>query len=199
MFTGIVSEIGQMTAVEETKTLLRLTVQSNFSALSLGESIAVDGACLTVVCDDGGTFDCELSLETRALTIASRYKAGHFVNLERALCVGDRLGGHWIMGHVDKTLSVQRIETEVSFKRYRFTGIERSDRNYLMKKGSIAINGVSLTINTLNDESFEVTLIPHTLSHTTLQYLTVGSPVNVEFDWMAKLLVHQVKEHHHVS
>lgn len=155
----------------------------------MGESIAVDGCCLTVVDSSDNGFACELSPETLNLTTSARYGVGTIVNLERALRMGDAIGGHHVSGHVDEQAYLEAIELQGEFTLMRFSGFSNENLKYITKKGSIAINGVSLTINKKTPTGLEVMLIPHTLERTNLSRLKVGEAVNVEFDWMVRVLI----------
>lgn len=193
MFTGIVDHVGRVVAAtSHGKKVLR--IETRFSSLTEGESICVDGVCLTVVQPEGGSFGCELSGETLSRSIAGSYEVGTLVNLERALTLQDRLGGHSVSGHVDSTATVSAIEPQGEFVKINFNGLTRAQMAYVLEKGSIAIQGTSLTINSREADGFSVTLIPHTLERTTLKYLKVGSRVNLEFDWMMKVICRQVEE-----
>ncbi len=196
MFTGIVDHVGQIVAGRDGAGSLRLTIQTSFAELVPGESIAVDGACLTVIDPKPGTFDCELSSETLQKTVARRYETGGVVNLERAMRLGDRLGGHLVSGHVDGTACVKSVEPEHEFWKVTFEAVAPEFRPLLLNKGSVAIQGTSLTVNVVlnGGESFAVMLIPHTLERTNLKTLKVGQMVNVEFDSFVKVLKHQVEE-----
>ncbi len=193
MFTGIVDHVGRVGEVTTSgKKVLR--IETLFSNLSPGESISVDGACLTVIDPTPGSFGCELSLETLNRTVAGGYQVGSLVNLERALTPQDRLGGHWVSGHIDLTARVASVETQDEFWKIDFTGLSREQKTYVLEKGSIAVMGTSLTINSVNDSGFSVTLIPHTLERTNLKQLKAGSRVNLEFDWMMKVICRQVEQ-----
>ena len=193
MFTGIVDHVGRVvSATSSGKKVLR--IETSFAALTEGESICVDGACLTVVQPEPGSFGCELSEETLDRTIAGSYEVGTLVNLERALTLQDRLGGHSVSGHIDSTATVSAIEPQGDFVKINFYGLTTEQASYVLEKGSIAVLGTSLTINSREANGFSVTLIPHTLERTTLKSLKVGSRVNLEFDWMMKVICRQVEE-----
>ena len=196
MFTGIVDHVGHIAARQGGDGCLRLTIQTRFTELVPGESIAVDGACLTVIDPKAGTFDCELSSETLQKTLAGRYEVGSVVNLERAMRLGDRLGGHMVSGHVDSTVRVKSVESENEFWKVTFEAVALEFRTLLLTKGSIAIQGTSLTVNEVygGGESFCVMLIPHTLERTNLKTLSAGQSVNVEFDGFVKVLRQQVED-----
>lgn len=189
MFTGIVEELGRIQTKKQLAQGLALEIACSFENLSLGESIAVDGVCLTVTQKAPQGFWCELSPETLNLTLANRYEENTPVNLERALCVGSRMGGHWVTGHVDSKAKLQKKEAFEGFWKMRFSHLPEEHRSFLIPKGSIAVNGVSLTVNCVLSEGFEVMLIPHTLEKTNLKSLEPGDLVNIELDWMSKLIV----------
>jgi riboflavin synthase len=191
MFSGIVDHCGQIKEIVQSDKSFRITISSEFSDLNLGESIAIDGACLTVTSINGKNFTVELSPETRNLTIARYYKEEVAVNLERSLRLIDRLGGHFVTGHVDGTCRIKLIQKHDDFMEIHFDSFPAKFNSYLVKKGSIAINGVSLTLNEIEENSFKVMLIPHTLQVSNLSTLTVGDPVNIEFDYLAKLVINQ--------
>lgn len=194
MFTGIVSHPGRINSIEHfSNNSLQLQVQSEFSDLVLGESISIDGICLTVTAFDGGLFNCDISPETLSVTTAKHFVKGKLVNLERALQVNDRLGGHFVMGHVDKVLYVQDKKTESEYVQFTFLGFSDEERRFLIKKGSVTINGVSLTINSVSRDSFTVMLIPHTLERTNLSKLEINDAVNVEFDYLARIVSQQLE------
>jgi riboflavin synthase len=194
MFTGIIEQVGHIDSVEQQTDLLRLQVRTRFTGLALGESIAVDGACLTVTAIDGDRFTCELSSETLARTVAGSYVPRVAVNLERALRLGDRLGGHWVTGHVDAVGRVHTLSRRGDFIALRIDGVRSENQIYLIEKGSIAVNGVSLTLNQVHPGGFEVMLIPHTADNTNLAGLRDGSQVNLEYDWMTKVIVMAARE-----
>lgn len=188
MFTGIVHHIGKITSIDHQEKNIHLTIAHAFFPLQLGESIAVDGACLTVTSFTENIFSCKLSSETLQTTIAKNYVAHQIVNLERAMQLHDRLGGHIVTGHVDGKLMVSDIQQDDEFYTYQFSNIPAEKRPLLVEKGCIAINGVSLTINTVSENHCSVMLIPHTLQKTNLSTLKLGDAVNVEYDYLAKLI-----------
>ncbi|MGZ3697029.1 MAG: riboflavin synthase [Bdellovibrionota bacterium] len=186
MFTGIVQKIGTVTNLAQTGDALRIRVATGFTDLKLGESVAINGVCLTVVeSDHAGSADFYLSAETLARSNLGLLADGPYVNLERALRPGDRLSGHVVQGHVDgqaRLLSVTELDQgrEVEFE------ISKDLLRYCVEKGSIALNGVSLTINQLEGARVRIFLIPHTWENTNLSSLCVGDSANVEVDVMAK-------------
>lgn len=182
VFTGLVQAVGLVEARVEG----RLTIQCDFAPeLAQGESICVSGVCLTVTRVDGQTFDVDVSPTTENLTNAGRWQPGARVNLERALAVGDRLGGHIVTGHVDGTGAlVDRVPAGNS-ERLRFEAPARLAA-HLVEQGSIAVDGVSLTLNEIQASTFWVTIIPQTAAKTTLADLARGDRVNLETDILGK-------------
>jgi len=191
MFTGIIDHVGQINSVEKMSGGLRLSIQTHFRQFVQGESIAVDGICLTVTTFEATHFFCDLSPETLACTTAHSFLKGQKVNLERALRVGDSMGGHWVNGHIDQTATVAALEKKENFLWMRFSLASHTALDMLIPKGCIAINGVSLTVNQLYPDGFDVMLIPETLAKTNLSVLQAGDSVNIEIDWMSKLMVKQ--------
>lgn len=193
MFTGLVQATGRLEHKERLSSGERLWFSHPWDALELGESIAVNGACLTMVIDEvRGTeraFAADVSIETLALTTLGELTLGSKVNFERALSASDKLGGHLVTGHVDGVATIvsrrelgQMIEFEL--------GVPRELGRYIAKKGSLAVHGVSLTVNTLQDEAelsrVGLLIIPHTLEATNLGELEIGSRVNFEVDLVAR-------------
>ncbi|WP_435008715.1 riboflavin synthase [Tundrisphaera lichenicola] len=187
MFTGLVEALGRVEKVEQENSgrRFRLAWPDLPGPLSLGESIAVNGCCLTVVSTDGGTFDVQAGPETLLRTNLGTRAVGDAVNLERSLRVGDRLGGHFVQGHVDTTarLSERRTDGEWEFLAF---AIDPAWTPLMVAKGSIAIDGVSLTLVDVDPDRFSIMLIPHTLAVTTLGTLKPGDLVNIEADMLAK-------------
>jgi riboflavin synthase len=196
MFTGIVEELGVVESVEEQSDAVRLTVRGPHVTLDakLGDSIAVNGCCLTVAERDGETFTADVMRETLTKTSLGVLGPGSSVNLERAVTATSRLGGHIVQGHVDGTGSVVRREPSEHWELVEISlpaGLSR----YLVDKGSITVDGVSLTVVEAGDDGFTVSLIPETLARTTLGTKQPGDPVNLEVDVIAKyverLLTHK--------
>lgn len=183
MFTGIVAEIGQVTSLLPGK----LTVGAGkiLKGLELGASVAVNGACLTVISFDDKSFQVDLAPETERRTNLGQLKKGDPVNLERALGLGGELGGHLVQGHIDGIGQISGIQPEDSAAIFRFSAPLEIMR-YLVEKGFIAIEGISLTITGLGPQYFEVSVIDFTRRNSILQYRKVGDSVNLEIDIMAK-------------
>jgi riboflavin synthase len=180
MFTGLVREIGVVHSMDDG----RLVVGTKLPA-ELGDSIAIDGVCLTVIASASGTLAFDAVPETLARTALGALVAGDRVNLEPALRAGDPLGGHVVQGHVDGVAVVAAVESEGDGRRLRFVAGPEILR-YVVEKGSIAVQGTSLTVAAVDDDGFEVALIPHTLEATTFGGLERGRPVNIEVDILAK-------------
>lgn len=188
MFTGLIEGVGRVLAVEprEGDVRLRIAVGSlPFTEVAMGESIAVSGVCLTVVEFDATSFAADASTETLALTTLGGLGVGRAVNLERAMRPTDRLGGHLVSGHVDGVGRVAQVWPDARAQRWRFAA-PASLLRYVAVKGSICVDGVSLTVNAVDDAGFEVALIPHTVAHTAFSSTHVGDAVNLEVDLVAR-------------
>jgi riboflavin synthase len=189
MFTGIIEEVGTIKSVREgpDQASISISAAQISGGLALGDSVAVNGACLTVVQHSNESFVCELSLETLRLTTLSRIRIGSPVNLERALTLNSRLGGHLVQGHVDGLGEmVAALPTGNGFE-MSFTYPSELER-YLVHKGSIAVDGISLTIASLQKNNLTVAVIPHTVEMTNLKYLKIGDAVNLETDIIGRYL-----------
>ncbi len=195
MFTGIIDHCGTIKRIEATAAGKRLWITCQFENLVEGESISVDGACLTVVSPQQHEFACDVSPETLKLTTIAQLKLGDKVNLERALQLSDRVGGHFVSGHVDQMCQVTKIQKLNEFTHIHFSGFTSDSLHLLVKKGSITINGVSLTLNEVSASSFEVMLIPETWEKTNLSDLQENDLVNIEYDMMAKLVSNYLNAH----
>ena len=194
MFTGIIEEIGQVRAVDHTGDAARITIGAPLTVSDArhGDSISVSGVCLTVVDQGDDWFTADVMGETLAVSTQDAIEVGAPVNLERAARVGDRLGGHIVQGHVDGTATVQRVTSGSAWRVVRF-GLDPALASLVVRKGSIALDGVSLTVSAVSEPSagpdgdwFEVSLIPETLAATTLGARAVGDRVNVETDILAR-------------
>ena len=185
MFTGIVEEVGEIRAIEEKADGTRLRIDTTFDGLARGQSISVSGACLTVEEYGKEWFDVFLASETVDRTYLGELAVGDAVNLERALPADGRLDGHFVQGHVDGTATVSGIEEVGEDWRFYFS-LPEDMGQYVVEKGSIAIDGISLTVADLADEEFAVAIIPETYEVTTLSEKDIGDPVHLEVDVVAK-------------
>lgn len=194
MFTGLVEEVGVVEKLEPLDDAVRIAVRAPkvTEDAKPGDSIAVDGVCLTVVDNDGGVFTADVMRETLDRSRLGTYEAGAPVNLERALAAGQRMGGHIVQGHVDGVAEVVSRTPSEHWEVVRFT-LPGDVRHYVVEKGSIAVNGTSLTVSAVNDGYFEVSLIPTTLRETTAGRLAPGDPVNLEVDIVAKYVENMVQ------
>jgi riboflavin synthase len=188
MFTGIIQDVGSIRSVEARGGDVRLGIAVNGLDLArqrLGDSIAVSGVCLTVIALEPPVFYADLSRETLGLTTLGQARAGCRVNLEPALRAGDALGGHLVSGHVDGIATVLERSGDARSQRYRLRAPPELAR-YVARKGSVALDGVSLTVNAVDGAEFDINLVPHTLSVTTLGELAAGDHVNIEIDTIAR-------------
>jgi len=188
MFTGLIEGVGALALRETHGGDARLRVEAGtlpFEGVQLGESIAVNGVCLTVVAFDARGFEADASNETLALTTLGDLPLGRALNLERAMRASDRLGGHLVSGHVDGVGRVLRMWDDARAQRWRF-GAPAALLRYVAAKGSICVDGVSLTVNAVDDEGFEVALVPHTVTHTAFAQTRAGDAVNLEVDLVAR-------------
>lgn len=209
MFTGLIQAVGRLLARAPLGGDVRLRFAVGalpFDDVLMGESIACNGACLTVVAFDAGApqapgdasgawFEADVSTETLALTTLGTLAVGAAVNLERALRVGDRLGGHLVSGHVDGVGAVATITDDARGQRWRFSAPKPLLR-FIAQKGSITVDGTSLTVNTVDDQGFEVMLVPHTLAHTGFGAMAAGTPVNLEIDTLARYVARLQETEH---
>ncbi len=193
MFTGIVEETGEVLAVDESEDGRRVRVGTTFEGLHEGQSVSVSGACLTVEKVGDGWFSLFLSAETVDRTYLGTLEPGDEVNLERALPADSRLDGHFVQGHVDAAGDVLGIERVGEDWRYDFSVPDAHER-YVVEKGSVAIDGISLTVADCDEESFSVAIIPETYELTTLSEKAVGDPVHIEVDIVAKYVESLVAE-----
>jgi riboflavin synthase len=193
MFTGLIQAVGRLAGrdIRGGDARLRIDIgdlpvgSEGSDGMALGESIAVNGVCLTVVAFDATGFEADASNETLALTTLGRLPPGAPLNLERAMRADDRLGGHLVSGHVDGVGHVLAIEPDARAQRWRFAAPPALLR-YIAQKGSICVDGTSLTVNAVDDAGFEVALIPHTVAHTAFAATRVGDAVNLEVDLVAR-------------
>lgn len=189
MFTGLIEDLGRIDSIHRRRSSFSLKVATSLppTEIALGDSIAVNGVCLTVVRHGGGTFEADVSPETMQSSTFGSLSVGSRVNLERALRLGDRLGGHMVSGHIDTVGTiVQRTQDEIAV---RFSiELPRQFMRYVIGKGSIAIDGISLTVNQVTQTAFSVAVIPHSLAKTTLQHYGVGARVNIETDMLGRYI-----------
>lgn len=186
MFTGLVTDLGEVRAIEA-RGDTRITVATAYDvgAIAIGASIACSGACLTVVAREADWFAVDVSAETLGRTTLGAWRPGTPVNLERPLRVGDELGGHIVLGHVDGVSRIVEREPVGDSARFVFTAPDGLAR-FIAEKGSVALDGVSLTVNRVADGEFDVNLIPHTLGCTTFGAARPGDSVNLEIDMLAR-------------
>jgi riboflavin synthase len=190
MFTGIVLALGHLTSVRERGGDLELGIDAaglDAARLNLGDSISVQGVCLTVTRKQGACFFADVSRETMSKTTLGKLKAGSNVNLEPSLRAGDALGGHMVSGHVDALGRLRQILSDARSRRMEFE-LPADLMRFVAPKGSICVNGVSLTVNQVEGLRFDVNIIPHTLKETTLSELRVEDEVNIEIDVVARYL-----------
>ena len=194
MFTGIITDVGEIAKIEKIKdTRAKILCTYNLSEVELGASICCDGVCLTVtdygITEDKNWFSVDISSETMSKTIIGDkdfgWKAGRKVNLERSLKLGDELGGHIVTGHIDGTGSIEKIieiegSTKVTFQ------TNKSLAKFIAEKGSVTLNGTSLTVNHVEASSFDINFIPHTKDNTTWKKMRIGEKVNIEIDILAR-------------
>jgi riboflavin synthase len=188
MFTGIISAIGNVVGLEPRGGDVRLTIETGSLSLadvSLGDSIACNGACLTAVELTGQGFIADVSVETLSLTTIGNWNAGSRINLEKAMQATDRFGGHIVSGHVDGIGEVVALEGDARSWRFRLRA-PRDIAKYIAQKGSITVDGTSLTVNVIEGSEFELNIVPHTMLHTVIGDYKVGTKVNLEVDLVAR-------------
>lgn len=187
MFTGLIEDMGRVTSLErrDRAGLLRIETSLPLHEIAVGDSVAVNGACLTVTGKLNHVLTFDVSPESLDATTLGALRSGNVVNLERALRLGDRMGGHIVTGHVDCIGRLSRM-SEVSGNRVLEFYLPAENARYLVPKGSVTISGISLTVNTVNREGFSVNIIPQTQTMTTLATLAIGDRVNIETDILAK-------------
>jgi riboflavin synthase len=188
VFTGIIEGVGRLAASQPLGGDVRFTFNVGtlpFENVQMGESIAINGVCLTVIAHDTTSFQADASTETLGLTTLGQLSDGAVINLERAMRPTDRLGGHLVSGHVDGLGQVLSVHDDARAQRWRFAAPAALLR-YIAKKGSICVDGVSLTVNEVDEQGFEVALIPHTVANTAFAATAVGSAVNLEIDLVAR-------------
>lgn len=185
MFTGIIEETGIIKEFSKSASLISVGCQKVLEDLKIGDSIAIDGVCQTVIKFDKNSFSVQTSAETFAVTTFSHFKSGQKVNLERALTLESRLGGHIVSGHIDGVAKIKNIEKQSEFYNFKIE-FSKDLMKYIAKKGSVTINGISLTVADVISNEFSVAVIPHTFENTNLKDLRSGDFVNIEVDILAK-------------
>jgi len=187
MFTGIIEGSGTISGIKPSGQSRRMAIDADYELdnTKIGDSIAVNGACLTVVSFSGRRFEVDVSPETVVKTTLGKAKIGDSVNLERALRISDRIDGHLVSGHIDGIGTIKSIKTEENAIIITFN-IPESVAYYIIKKGSVAVDGISLTVNECDHESFQVSIIPHTAKLTTFGFKKISDSVNVETDMIGK-------------
>lgn len=184
MFTGLIEKISKVKNISLNSLGAKISFEADFENVKIGDSIAINGVCLTITSIDNNIFSADIMRETLQISNLKNLKTQDEINLERAMKLSDRLDGHIVSGHIDTIAVVKNIIQDGFSKRITFS----CDTNLIIKKGSIAINGVSLTVSNVSDNSFEVSLIPETLKKTNLKNLKVGDMVNIEYDLFAKYI-----------
>jgi len=190
MFTGIIENMGTIKKINVKKNLLVFSIDLGVLAhdIQKGDSVSVSGVCLTVVSKKGTMANFDLMKETIERTSLKYLAVGDSVNLELALKAGNRLGGHFVTGHVDEVVVIKKIDEELNWVAFRL-GISKTNRKYIVSKGSVTIDGISLTVGRVGKNYFEVYLIPYTLKVTTLGLKKVGDHINIETDILAKYIL----------
>jgi riboflavin synthase len=198
MFTGIIEAVGDISQIQQHGNDLAITVTSNsldFSDIKLGDSIATNGVCLTVTALSGQSFSADVSAETLAYTQFGQYQVGQRVNLEKAMLATSRFGGHIVSGHVDGVSKVIKLQPEGRALQV-WLAMPAALARYIAHKGSITIDGISLTINSVQADSFRLTIVPHTAAQTTVSQLKVGTKVHIEVDVIARYLERLTQVNH---
>lgn len=194
MFTGIIEQKGVILSNLRKGNAHRLIISSAFEQVQVGESIAVNGICLTLLPSTANNeLHFDVSPETLNVTTLADAVAGDSVNLERAMLSSTRFGGHYVSGHVDAIAAVRAVNQVEEYLEVELAGFGEVAMAYLLPKGSITVEGVSLTINSVGDRSIKLMLVPHTLANTTLDALKPGQQVNIEFDYLTRIVAHQLR------
>ncbi|MCS7250697.1 MAG: riboflavin synthase [candidate division WOR-3 bacterium] len=191
MFKGIISEVGKVYSIINKKENKIITIQAKLTKeLDIGSSVAVDGVCLTVIEKDEGKFSCEVIKETLRNTTLKNLRTHSYCNLELPMKISDRIDGHILLGHIDEIGKIVKFIKKESYY-YLEIKIRKENKIYLVKKGSIAINGVSLTIQEIFSDSFLIYLIPFTYENTNFKYKKVNDEVNIEYDYLGKYVLNK--------
>lgn len=190
MFTGLIESLGSIISLTTINTGVKLTIESNLDSLLIGDSIAINGVCLTVTEIDGKNLSFDISPETLERSNLKYLTTNIKVHLETSLTLSKPMGGHFVTGHVDEMLFIHSVKSVGEYFQYVFSGVTHP--SWICAKGSIALDGVSLTINSLiDDDKFDCMLIPHTISMTRFKDLQCNDLVNVEYDYLAKIVARQ--------
>ena len=192
MFTGIIEKKGKVLANIKQKSGSRLIISNLFDDLNEGESIAINGVCLTLLQDNNSQLAFDVSPETLNITTLGELSLEDYVNIERAMSASSRFGGHYVSGHVDTKAKVHNINIIDDYLEITIGEFLNLAKNYLLPKGSITLNGVSLTINEVTDDYIKVMLVPHTIDVTAFKSIKVGDWLNVEFDYLTRIVAHQI-------
>ena len=194
MFTGLIEEIGKVERLEKKRGGVIFTISAKKSShgMKIDESIAINGVCLTVIARRKSVFNVQAVEETLRKTNLGLLRGGDSINLERALLPSERLGGHFVLGHVDGVGTIERVQVRKSSWMFWIKVPKRFAR-YLIPVGSVAVNGVSLTVASLREQTFAVSIIPHTMKMTTFKNLKIGDRVNIEFDMLGKYIERLLK------
>lgn len=193
MFTGIITHIGEIARIDKDRGDWRVFVKTDMDGadIAIGASIACSGCCLTVVSKENGELAFDVSAESLSKTIIGSWAVGTKINLERSLKMGDEMGGHIVSGHVDALAEIESIEQEGDSHRVRIVVPEEFER-FIASKGSITLDGISLTVNDVQGRRFGVNIIPHTWTHTTFGQRKVGDKMNMEIDMLARYVARQL-------
>lgn len=193
MFTGLIEKKGKVISNHPAGNAYRLVIEAPFKQLQIGESIAINGVCLTLLTETSGQLAFDVSPETLKVTTLGELRQGECVNMERAMAAATRFGGHYVSGHVDTTACLLSAALIGDYIELTVGDFSVPADLYLLPKGSITLNGVSLTINEVINGCIKVMLVPHTVSMTTLSQLQQGQRLNVEFDYLTRIVAHQVR------
>ncbi|CDZ78579.1 Riboflavin synthase [Legionella massiliensis] len=193
MFTGLIETQGEVLANHAGTVANRLEIKAAYQQLAIGESIAVNGVCLTLVPESKDHLIFDVSPETLGLTNLGQLAVGSKVNLERAMAATARFGGHYVSGHIDTTARLKEVTKVGDYTEIVVGDFAAYASMYLLPKGSITLDGVSLTINAVTDGDIKLMLVPHTLAQTTFGQLELGQRLNVEFDYLTRIVAHQLQ------
>ena len=192
MFTGLIEKQGQVLGNIDNGCSNRLIISASLDHVQAGESISVNGVCLTLLPETSDELHFDVSPETLKVTNLAHLVAGDCVNLERAMYASTRFGGHYVSAHVDTIAQVHSILPIGEYLELELSGFSMHSMLYLIPKGSITVDGVSLTINSVINQNIKLMLVPHTLLHTSLRFLVLGQKVNIEFDYLTRIVAHQL-------